>query len=101
MAEWGRKEYSKEWPSRRPVWSIAAFLVAVLTFAGILTVEYKRSWTAAKGLYWKDYLKSGARGQTSARSMGKYTLLEGMAKGQGRLLTGDEIEPVTGAWAGG
>ncbi len=98
MAEWGRKEYSKEWPSRRPVWSIAAFLVAVLTFAGILTVKYERSWTAAQGLYWKDYLKSGAWGQTSARSVSKYTLLEGMAaKGQGRLLTGEEIEPVTGA----
>jgi len=73
-------------------------LVAVLTFAGILTVEYERSWTAAQDLYWKDYLKSGGRGQISARSVGKYTLLEGMAaKSQGRLLTGDEIEPVTGA----
>ena len=29
------------------------------------------------GLYWKDYLKRGARSQTSARSVSKYTLLEG------------------------
>ncbi len=26
MAEWGRKEYAKAWPSRRPVWTVAALL---------------------------------------------------------------------------
>ena len=25
MAEWGRKEYSKAWPSRTPVWTWTAF----------------------------------------------------------------------------
>ena len=55
MAEWGRKEYRKPWPSRRPVWTIGAFFAATLVFAGLLTVQYERSWTAAEGLYWKDY----------------------------------------------
>ena len=27
MAEWGRKEYSKAWPSRTPVWTWAAMLL--------------------------------------------------------------------------
>jgi hypothetical protein len=98
MAEWGRKEYAKVWPSRRPVWTLAAIFGAVLIFAGLLAVQYERSWSAAQGLYWKDYLKSGTRGQVSARSVGKYTLLEGMtAKGQGLLVRGDQIEAVTGA----
>jgi hypothetical protein len=98
MADWGRKEYAKVWPSRRPVWTLAAIFGAVLIFAGLLAVQYERSWSAAQGLYWKDYLKSGTRGQVSARSSGKYTLLEGMtAKGQGLLLRGDQIEAVTGA----
>jgi hypothetical protein len=98
MADWGRKEYAKAWPSRRPVWTLLAIFGAVLIFAGLLAVQYERSWTAAQGLYWKDYLKSGTRGQVSARSSGKYTLLEGMtAKGQGLLLRGDQIEAVTGA----
>src|SRR5580698_2994111 len=101
MAEWGRKEYAKAWPSRRPVWTWAALFGATVVFAGMMTVQYERSWTAAQGLYWKDYLKSGARGQTSARSVSKYTLLEGMAEGrdgkeQGLFLKDDQIEPVTG-----
>jgi len=28
MAEWGRKEYSKAWPSRRPVWTWGAFFLS-------------------------------------------------------------------------
>jgi hypothetical protein len=96
MADWGRKEYKKAWPSRRPVWGIGAFFAATLVFAGMMTIQYERSWTAADGLYWKDYLKSGARGQTSARSVSKYTLLEGMtAKNQGLFLKGDQVEAVT------
>jgi hypothetical protein len=96
MADWGRKEYAKAWPSRRPVWTLTAIFAATLIFAGLLAVQYERSWTAAQGLYWKDYLKSGTRGQVSARSSGKYTLLEGMtAKGQGLLLRGDQIETVS------
>ncbi len=89
MAEWGRKEYRKPWPSRRPVWTLGAIFAATVVFAGLLTVQYERSWTAAQGLYWKDYLKSGARAQASARATDRYTLLEGMtAKGQGLILKG-------------
>ncbi len=94
MAEWGRKEYSKAWPSRTPVWTWAAILLSVLFFAGMLTLEYERSWTAAERLYLTDYLKSGARGKASATAQAKYTLLEAVVgKGQ-RLVMGDEIEPV-------
>ena len=66
MAEWGRKEYSKAWPSRTPVWTWMAFFLSLLFFAGMLTLEYEGSWTAAERLYLSDYLKSGARGKASA-----------------------------------
>jgi type IV secretory pathway TraG/TraD family ATPase VirD4 len=66
MAEWGRKEYSKAWPSRRPLWTWGAFFLSCLFFAGMLTLEYERSWTAAERLYLSDYLKSGTRGKASA-----------------------------------
>jgi hypothetical protein len=85
MAEWGRKEYSKAWPSRTPVWTWTAIL---------LTFQYERSWTAAERLYLTDYMKSGARGKASATAASKYTLLEAVVgKGQ-RLVIGDEIEEV-------
>jgi Type IV secretion-system coupling protein DNA-binding domain/Phage integrase family len=96
MAEWGRKEYSKAWPSRTPVWTWGAIFLSLLFFAGMLTLQYEQSWTAAERLYLSDYLKSGARGKASPTSTGKYTLLEAVVgKGQ-RLVMGDEIEPVPG-----
>jgi type IV secretory pathway TraG/TraD family ATPase VirD4 len=94
MAEWGRKEYLKAWPSRTPVWTWTAIFLSVFFMAGMLTLEYEQSWTAAERLYLSDYLKSGARGKASATSTGKYTLLEAVVgKGQ-RLVMGDEIEAV-------
>jgi integrase len=58
MAEWGRKEYSKKWPSRTPVWTWTAVLGSMVFFAGMLTLQYERSWSAAERLYLTDYLKS-------------------------------------------
>lgn len=52
MAEWGRKE----WPSRTPVWTWTEILLTMVFFAGMLTVEYEGSWTAAERLYLSDYL---------------------------------------------
>src|SRR5215472_290671 len=96
MAEWGRKQYTKPWPSRVHVWTWAAVLVTPLFFAGMLTLEYERSWTEAERLYLTDYVKSGARGKVSAVASSRYTLLEGVVgKGQ-RLVLDDEIERVGG-----
>ncbi len=47
MAEWGRKEYAKKWPSWTPVWTWGAILLSLVFFAGMLTLQYERSWTAA------------------------------------------------------
>ena len=96
MAEWGRKSYSKAWPSRTPVWTWTAILLTGVFFAGALTVEYMKGWTAAQKLYFTDYLKSGSRSEASPTATAKYTLLEGVSgKGQ-RLVIDDEIEPVRG-----
>jgi hypothetical protein len=94
MSEWGRKEYLKAWPSRTPVWTWTATLVSLAFFVGMLTLQYRASWTAAERLYLTDFLKSGARGKASATAASKYTLLEAVVgKGQ-RLVMGDEIEQV-------
>src|ERR1700679_2721356 len=94
MSEWGRKEYSKAWPSRTPVGTWTATLLSMAFFAGMLTLQYEASWTATERLYLTDYLKSGARGKLSATTASKYTLLEAVVgKGQ-RLVMDDEIEQV-------
>src|ERR1700729_3508455 len=95
MAEWGRGEYSKKGPGRTPVWTWTAILLTMVFFAGMLTLEYEQSWTAAERLYLSDYLKSGTRGKASSTASSKYTLLEAVVgKGQQRLVLGDEIERV-------
>jgi hypothetical protein len=97
MAEWGRKEYKKPWPSRWHVWTWAAFFLSGVFFFGVFCLDYWHGWTAAERLYLLDYLRSGVRGKASATMTGKYTLLEGVdAKGQAQLILGDEIEPTTG-----
>jgi hypothetical protein len=91
MAEWGRKEYSKKWPSRTPVWTWTAVLGSLVFFAGMLTLQYERSWSAAERLYLTDYLKSGAGGQASATASSKYTLLEAVVGKSQRLVDLCEI----------
>jgi hypothetical protein len=96
MAEWGRKEYSKKWPSRRPVWTWMAIFLTGVFFFGVFCLDYWHGWTAAERLYLTDYLKSGVRGKTSPTATAKYTLLEGVVGKGERLLIDEEIEPVTG-----
>jgi hypothetical protein len=97
MAEWGRKEYKKPWPSRWHVWTWGAFFLSGVFFFGAFCLDYWHGWTAAERLYLFDYLESGLRGKASATAAGKYRLLEGVnAKGEEQLILNDEIEPVTG-----
>lgn len=97
MGEWGRKEYSKPWPSRMRVWTLGAFFLSGLFFVFLTWWDGRVSWTAAQRLYLADYLKSGTRTQLRA-SQTRYRLLEGVtAKGGAVLVTGDEVEPFAGA----
>jgi hypothetical protein len=35
MAEWGRKQYTKAWPSRTHVWTWTAFFLTGIFFFGV------------------------------------------------------------------
>ena len=60
-------------------------------------LDYWHGWTAAERLYLFDYFKSGTRARVLLAATGHYTLLQGVdAKGQMRLVTGDEIAQVAG-----
>ncbi len=97
MAEWGRKQYSKPWPSRTHVWTWGAFFLSCLFFVFAVWQDGRVNWTAAERLYLSDYLRSGAREKLPGAS-GRYTLLEGvMTKGRQVFVTGNEIEAVKGA----
>ncbi len=94
MAEWGRKQYAKPWPSRTHVWTWGAFFLSCLFFVFMVWLDGRVSWTAAERLYLSDYLRSGAREKLPG-AKGRYTLLEGVtARGERVLVTGDEIAAV-------
>jgi type IV secretory pathway TraG/TraD family ATPase VirD4 len=97
MAEWGRKEYSKPWPSRTRVWTLSAVLLTGVFLVFAVWWDGYENWTAAQRLYLSDYLKSGTRAKAGAKMQSKYTLLEGFnAKGQMRVLIDDEVKAVKG-----
>src|SRR5882757_2947722 len=98
MAEWGRKEYSKPWPSRMRVWTLGAFFATVVFFVFAVWFDGYENWTAAQRLYLSEYLRSGARASAGAKMQSKYTLLEGFdAKGKMRIVLDDEVEAVKGS----
>lgn len=98
MAEWGRKEYTKPWPSRTRIWTLGAFFATVAFFVFAVWFDGYENWTAAQRLYLSDYLRSGARAGAGAKMQSKYTLLEGIdAKGRMRLVIDDEVQAVKGA----
>ena len=98
MAEWGRKQYAKPWPSRAHVWTWGAFFLSCLFFVFAVWLDGERNWTAAERLYLSDYLKSGARGKAGPKMQARYTLLQGFnAKGQMLLVIDDQVQAVKGA----
>ncbi len=98
MAEWGRKQYTKPWPSRAHVWTWGAFLLSCLFFVFMVWMDGQQNWTVAERLYLSDYLRSGARAKAGPKMQSKYTLLQGFnAKGQMLLVIDDQVQAVKGA----
>lgn len=98
MAEWGRKEYTKPWPSRTRVWTLGAVVLTVVFFVFAVWFDGYENWTAAQRLYLSDYLKSGARAKAGAKMQSRYELLQGFdAKGRMRIVVDEEVKPIQGA----
>ena len=60
MAEWGRKQYSKPWPSRTHVWTWGAFFLSCLFFVFAVWRDGQVNWTAAERLYTREYLEASS-----------------------------------------
>jgi hypothetical protein len=94
MSEWGRKVYPT-WPSRHPVWTIAAFFAAVLFFMLTLSMQYARSWSFVERFYLPVYTKTWMHG-LFPKAQTRYSLIAGVtAKRQQRLALAGEVEAAT------
>jgi hypothetical protein len=96
VSEWGRKEY-QGWPSRKPVWTLSAFLGAALFFAAVVPVQYARNWSFAEKFYLPIYAKTWVHG-LFPKAQTRYQLIGVVdRKGQQRLAMDGEVEPSTNA----
>ncbi len=96
MSHWGRKEY-QDWPSSKPVWTLAALVGAVLLFALALAVDYARNWSFVERFYLPVYAKTWLHGMFP-KARARYRLIDAAtAKGEPRLALAGEVEAATDA----
>ena len=92
---WGRSEAAGLWPNRRPVWTLALLLVAIVTGAAVGIHDYRRTWTPLQRVYVSAFIKSAFGSLLGAK--GHYHLLEVSDGPQqpARLALDEEVRRVT------
>ncbi len=89
--EWGRDERT-DWPSIRPVYTIALLICSVLTGMGVGYARYMWLWTPLQRHYLLTYVGTQIAG--AIRQSGRYTLLEVVTHKGSRLALDSEVVPV-------
>jgi len=89
--EWGRDERT-DWPSSKPVYTIALLILSVAAGAGVECVRYLRDWTPLERQYLLTYVGTEIAG--TVRQNGRYTLLEVATRKESRLALDSEVVPV-------
>src|ERR1700690_4289340 len=83
------------WPSDKPVWSVAVFLLAALAVPGRIAFEYVRHWNELASFYLPHCVASGAPGSAGAR---RCRLLKTVTRRGVHLTASREVEPVPGGF---
>jgi type IV secretory pathway TraG/TraD family ATPase VirD4 len=91
--KWGREESAGKWQSNKPMWTIAALCVAVLSVIGIGYYHYERDWTPLERHYLSTYIRTQIA--AALRKDGGYTLLMVTTRKGSRLAIDLDITPVT------
>jgi hypothetical protein len=88
---WGRVETAGRWLHPRPVWTLTALMVAVLTAGAVQTYACLRTWTALQRWYLSAYLRSGLIADLGFTGAGQYQLLHVLDRTGSRLALDDEV----------
>jgi hypothetical protein len=83
------------WPSDKPVWSVAVFLLAALVVPGRIAFEYAEHWNELGTFYFPHYVASGAPWSAGVR---RCRLLETVTRRSVHLTASREVEPVPGGF---
>ncbi len=92
---WGRAE-SQGWPSSRPVYTIAALVVALVSASLVGFYCYSKVWTPLERLYLTRYLRTGLLARLGVKT-GSYQLLHVVNRKVSRMALDGEVVPVTTA----
>ncbi len=88
---WGRDERT-DWPSTKPVYTIALLICSLLAGAGVECARYLWVWTPLQRHYLLTY--AGTQIARTIRQNGGYTLLEVVTQKGSRLALDSEVMPV-------
>ena len=94
MSQWGRKQYPN-WPSRSPVWTQAALIVALLCFALAIAIDYARNWSFLQKFYLPVYVKTWFHGWFPKAETRYRLIATEDRKGQARLAVDGEVDAST------
>jgi hypothetical protein len=90
---WGRREGAGNWQNPKPVWSLAALLIALLGAIAVEAYQYAAVWTPLQRYYLSAYLRSAMVGGLARR--GAYRVLTVVGRRGTRFALDDEVRPVT------
>src|ERR1700687_4177600 len=91
---WGRREGAGNWQNPKPVWSLAALLIALLGAIAVEAYQYAAVWTPLQRYYLSPYLRSAMAGVLLTRT-GSYRVLTVVGRRGTRFALDDEVRPVT------
>jgi type IV secretory pathway TraG/TraD family ATPase VirD4 len=86
-SSWGRNE-SSDWPSDTPVWTISAFVIALIVLLAGAILRFEQ-WTPLQRYWLPQYLRANITGDARTR----VRLLAFDEKGQSYLPTNADVEP--------
>ena len=93
---WGRAHGAGTWPHPKPIWMMAALLLALATSSATAFYQYI-AWTPLQRLYLPSYLRAEIMGATGFTTTGRYRLLQIETAAGRRFALDEEVRPMAGA----
>ena len=95
---WGRSDTAGRWLRPKPVWTMAAFVGAIVAAVAIQAYQIAFSWTPLQRWYLSAYVRSSVIGAFGVTATGHYRLLQVIDRtGSKRLALDEEVRPATSA----
>jgi hypothetical protein len=88
------------WPHPKPVWTLAALLLAIASVSLVAIYQYHAVWTPLQRAYAPTYLRCVVMAAVGVTTTGQYQLLEVETAAGFRVALGQEVEHVAGTGTG-